>query len=191
MSYTVEETYYWVAKNMLSDKKINDEEINEFISKYSDIISEVVSYMPRGMTSIGAAVANCAIHYDRDKAINFIKNAKDRIFQGKEDPVYHFYMWLHGIKGPKRKKHDISTYEVTLYACKNYCLGKKIKRLDRVKGNFSWNENFEVKKKEVKTMSDQDLVEEFIDQIRNNNFSSNELKSFMAALCQRKNHRTP
>jgi hypothetical protein len=47
--------------------------------------------------------------------------------------------------GPKRKKNDISTYEVALYACKNYCLGKKIKGLRRSKDIFEWGKDWTVK----------------------------------------------
>lgn len=132
---------YWVAKNMIciSDKssKTNEDEVNDFIKKHKDIIQNVVENMPRGMTTIGAAVGKCAIKYGPEKAFEFLRNSKDAIFNGKEDPVYHFYLWLHGLKGPKRKKHDISTYEVALYACKQYCMGKKIKRLNRAK-DFEW-----------------------------------------------------
>ncbi len=127
---------YWVAKNMMAKSNknnIEEKEIEKFIEKYKEIIDLAIKYMPRGMTSIGAAVANCAIKYDKELAIRFLKNSKEELFNGKEDPVYHFYLWLHGIKGPKRKKNDISTHEITMYACKQYCLGNKIKRLYRSK----------------------------------------------------------
>lgn len=171
--------------------KINDEEINIFISKYFDVIKEVVSHMPRGMTTIGAAVANCAIQYDKEKAISFIKNSKERIFQGKEDPVYHFYMWLHGLKGPKRKKHDSSTYEVALYACRNYCQGKKIKRLGKSKDNFIWNDEFEINEKKIKKekIEEDDLVENFIKKLRSQNVSNKDfenMKGFIAAFQKKK-----
>jgi hypothetical protein len=132
---------YWVAKNMIAKsnkKNIEEIEIEKFIERYKDIISLVIKYMPRGMTSIGAAVANCAIKYNKELAIKFLKNSKEELFNGKDDPVYHFYLWLHGIKGPKRKKNDISTREITMYACKQYCLGNKIKRLYRSKDTINW-----------------------------------------------------
>lgn len=139
-------TEYWVARNMMAANKktveFDDDDIENFINKYHKIIDEIVKYMPRGMTSVGAAVAKCALKYDNEKALEFLKNSKDGIFKGKEDPVYHFYMWIHGLKGPKRKKHDISTYEITAYACKQYCVGKKIKRLDRIKDVFKWSEDW-------------------------------------------------
>lgn len=145
---TAENKDYWVAKNMMcitnKAAKIIDEDVEKFIGKYKDIIESVGEYMPRGMSTIGAAVGKCAVKYDPARAIQFLKNSKEGMFEGKDDPVYHFYMWLHGIKGPKRKKHDISTYEVTLYACKQYCLGKKIKRLDRTKDIFRWAEDWTV-----------------------------------------------
>jgi hypothetical protein len=182
MSQTIEEIYYWIAKNMIcipnKISKVSDEDIFDFISKYKEIISDVVNYMPRGMTTVGAAVARCAIQYDKEKAINFIKNSKERIFQGKEDPVYHFYLWLHGFKGPKRKKHDISTYEITFYACRCYCLEKKIKRLGRAKDNVPWNKNWEIKKKYEKKI-DEDIVFEFIKKLKEKNISTND---FIAAL---------
>ena len=121
---------YWVARHLTGDA--GDNEIEKFLEVHGDLVERVVELMPRGMSSIGAAVAKCAIKYDRERAISFLQNSKDGIFEGKDDPVYHFYMWLHGLKGPKRKRQDISTHEVALYACKQYCLGKKVKRLDRV-----------------------------------------------------------
>jgi hypothetical protein len=140
------EIEYWVARNMMvaNKKNINfsENDIENFIEKYKDTIDSVVKYMPRGMTTVGAAVAKCALKYDKNKALEFLKNFKDEIFAGKEDPVYHFYMWIHGVKGPKRKKHDISTFEITAYACKQYCIGKKIKRLDRIKDVFKWADNW-------------------------------------------------
>lgn len=140
---------YWVARNMMAANKktveFSNNDIGEFLEKYKEFIEPVVKYMPRGMTTIGAAVAKCAIKYDKNKAFEFLKNNKDGIFNGKDDPVYHFYMWMHGLKGPKRKKHDISTYQIALYACKQYCLGKKIKRLDKIKDIFEWNDNWIVK----------------------------------------------
>lgn len=108
----------------------------KFLETHGDLVEQIVKFMPRGMSSIGAAVAKCAIKYDRERALVFLKNSKDGIFDGKDDPVYHFYMWLHGIKGPKRKRHDPSTHEVAMYACKQYCLGKRIKRLERSKETF-------------------------------------------------------
>jgi len=194
MMYTQNDILYWVAKNMIcipsKKTKATDEEINEFISKYINVIKEVVSYMPRGMTTVGAAVANCAIRYDKEKAIDFIKNSKERIFNGKEDPAYHFYMWLHGLRGPKRKKHDISTYEITLHACRNYCFGKKIKRLGKSKDNFTWNEKFEInEKKNKKDSIDKELVNEFIEKLRSNDFSNKEaenMRNFIAAFVQKK-----
>lgn len=128
---------YLVAKNIVG----SDNDLESFLSTYGGLIDKIVCHMPRGMSSIGAAVANCAIKYDYDRALKFIENSKNGIFEGKEDPVYHFYMWLHGIKGPKRKKHDVSTYEVTMYACKQYCLGKKVRRLDRIKETLNWNQS--------------------------------------------------
>lgn len=124
-------------------QKISDDEVEEFIKKHKVIICDVLEVMPRGMTSIGAAVGKCAIKYGPDKAIEFLRNSKNAIFNGKEDPVYHFYLWLHGLRGPKRKKHDISTYEVALYACKQYCMGKKIKRLNRAK-DFGWASKWKI-----------------------------------------------
>ena len=139
---------YWVAKNMMciSNKglKISEKEVEKFMNKY-EIINDITKYMPRGMSSIGAAVGKCAIKYDQERAIQFLQHAKEGIFEGREDPVYHFYMWLKGVAGPKRKKNDISTYEVALYACKNYCLKKKIKGLRRSKDIFQWSENWSVK----------------------------------------------
>lgn len=137
---------YWVAKNMISisDKsaKISDDEVENFINKYKEVIDLVIQFMPRGMNTIGAAAGQCALRYDAERAIQFLKNSKLGIFEGKEDPAYHFYLWLRGLRGPKRKKHDISTYEVALYACKQYCLKKKIKRLNRSKDTFKWTENW-------------------------------------------------
>jgi len=139
---------YFVAKQMMcvSNKgmKLADNEVEKFIKDH-EILGEIVKYMPRGMSSIGAAVGKCAIMYDQNKALEFLKNAKDANFNGKEDPVYHFYLWLKGMGGPKRKKNDISTYEVALYACKNYCLGKKIKGLRRSKDIFEWGKDWTVK----------------------------------------------
>lgn len=135
------ETKYWVAKNMMCVTKkseISDQDVAIFMNKYDEVIESVYEFMPRGMTTVAAAVGKCAIKYGPERAIRFLKNFKEGIFEGKDDPVYHFWMWLHGLKGPKRKKHDISTYEITLYACKQYCLGKKIKRLDRSKEIFDW-----------------------------------------------------
>jgi hypothetical protein len=143
-----EKKEYWVAKNMMlvSNKgaKLDDAEVEAFIEKYKDIIDSVMEHMPRGMNSIGAAAGKCAIKYGPERAIGFMKRAKEGIFEGKDDPVYHFYLWLRGLKGPKRKKNDISTYEISLYACKQYCMGKKIKRLDRSKDIFSWTKDWGV-----------------------------------------------
>ncbi|NBT57856.1 hypothetical protein EBT16_03630 [bacterium] len=133
---------YWVARHLTGDA--GDNEIEKFLEVHGDLVERVVELMPRGMSSIGAAVAKCAIKYDRERAISFLRNSKDGIFEGKDDPVYHFYMWLHGLKGPKRKRQDVSTHEVALYACKQYCLGKKVKRLDRVKDIFKWAEGWTV-----------------------------------------------
>jgi hypothetical protein len=133
---------YWVARHLTGDA--GDNEIEKFLEVHGDLVERVVELMPRGMSSIGAAVAKCAIKYDRERAISFLRNSKDGIFDGKDDPVYHFYMWLHGLKGPKRKRQDISTHEVALYACKQYCLGKKVKRLDRIKDIFKWAEGWTV-----------------------------------------------
>lgn len=135
---------YWVARNIIdvSDKsKIDEKEVEDFVKKHKEVITPVLEYMPRGMTSIGAAVGKCAIKYDVERAIQFLKNSKYGIFEGKEDPVYHFFLWLKGIKGPKRKKSDISTHEIAFYACKQYCLGKKIKRLERSKEAIKWQKN--------------------------------------------------
>lgn len=133
---------YWVARHLTGDA--GDNEIEKFLEVHGDIVERVVKLMPRGMSSIGAAVAKCAIKYDQERAISFLRNSKDGIFEGKDDPVYHFYMWLHGLKGPKRKRQDISTHEVALYACKQYCLGKKVKRLDRIKDILKWAEGWTV-----------------------------------------------
>lgn len=155
-------------------KKLNEEQIKIFFQKYEEIINDVIKYMPRGMTTVGAAVGRCALLYDKEKAIGFIKNSKEGIFQGKEDPVYHFFLWLRGLKGPKRKKHDISTYEITFYACKNYCASKKIKRLDRARDMFNWNENWEItNKKELK--SNEEIVAEFINNLREKNITTKDL----------------
>jgi len=131
---------YWVAKCVTG---AGDEDVEKFLGVHGDLLERVVELMPRGMSSIGAAVTKCAIRYDRERAISFLQNSKDGMFEGKDDPVYHFYMWLHGLKGPKRKRHDVSTHEVALYACKQYCLGKKVKRLDRIKD--IWAEGWTVK----------------------------------------------
>jgi uncharacterized protein YoaH (UPF0181 family) len=133
---------YCVARYMTGVRE--EEEIEKFLGIYGGLVEQVVEFMPRGMSSIGAAVAKCAIKYDRERAIAFLRNSKDGMFEGKDDPAYHFYMWLHGLKGPKRKRQDISTYEVALYACKQYCLGKKVKRLDRIKEVFKWSDNWTV-----------------------------------------------
>ena len=134
--------FSWRTSQMISERKkeyfvakyiTKSDCIENFIETHENLLRQVVELMPRGMSSIGAAVAKCAIKYDRERAMSFLQKSKDGIFEGKEDPVYHFYMWLHGIKGPKRKRNDISTHEITLYACKQYCLGKKVKRLDRIK----------------------------------------------------------
>ena len=180
-TYTTEEIYYWVAKNVLflGKKNVNEEEIKIFTEENFDLIKEIVSHMPRGMTSIGAAVAKCALLYDKQKAINFLKNSKERIFQGKEDPVYHFHLWLHGLKGPKRKKHDVSTYQITFYACKNYCMGNKIKRLRSAKEPTT-------QKKESKIPKDSDVVEEFMNKIKNQEISANDLRGFIAAFQKKK-----
>ncbi len=174
------EIQYWVAKNMMyapnKTKKIAEDEIKNFFEKYKEIIEDVVKYMPRGMTTVGAAVGRCALLYDKEKAINFIKNSKEGIFQGKEDPVYHFFLWLRGLKGPKRKKHDISTYEITFCACKNYCTDKRIKRLDRYKDSLDWSENWEVKKsKKNESESNEKIVAEFIKNIREKNIPTKDL----------------
>lgn len=172
---------YWLVKNMIcipnKTKKIEDNDIEEFILKHKKIIDDVIQYMPRGMSTVGAAVAKCAIQYDQDRAINFLKNSKDKIFQGKEDPVYHFYLWLHGLKGPKRKKNDISTYEITYYACKQYCLNKKIKRLSKSKDNMSWQKDWTLKSNSKSP--DYDIVSEFITKLKEQNISTND---FIAAL---------
>lgn len=175
------EIQYWVAKNMmyLPDKtrKINEEDVSNFFEKYKEIIEEIVKYMPRGMTTVGAAVGRCALLYDKEKAIDFIKNSKEGIFQGKEDPVYHFFLWIRGLKGPKRKKHDISTYEITFCACKNYCADKKIKRLDRYKDTSGWNGDWEVKSKKNKKDSEDNekIVAEFIKNLREKNIPTKDL----------------
>lgn len=132
---------YWVAKYVTGAE---DQEVDKFLEVHGELVERIVELMPRGMSSIGAAVTKCAIRYDRERAISFLQNSKDGIFDGKDDPVYHFYMWLHGLKGPKRKRQDISTHEVALYACKQYCLGKKVKRLDRIKDIFKWAEGWTV-----------------------------------------------
>lgn len=132
---------YWVAKYVTGAE---DQEIDKFLEVHGGLVERIVELMPRGMSSIGAAVTKCAIRYDRERAISFLQNSKDGIFEGKDDPVYHFYMWLHGLKGPKRKRQDISTHEVALYACKQYCLGKKVKRLDRIKDIFKWAEGWTI-----------------------------------------------
>lgn len=174
------EIQHWVAKNMMyapnKTKQISEDEIKNFFEKYKEIIEDVVKYMPRGMTTVGAAVGRCALLYDKEKAINFIKNSKEGIFQGKEDPVYHFFLWLRGLKGPKRKKHDISTYEITFCACKNYCTGKRIKRLDRYKDSLDWSENWEVKKsKKNESENNEKIVAEFIKNIRKKNIPTKDL----------------
>jgi hypothetical protein len=189
----MDEARYWLAKNMIcipnKENKVTDKEIENFISKYREIIDNVISCMPRGMSNVGAAVAKCAIQFDKDKAISFLRNSKERIFQGKEDPVYHFHLWLLGLKGPKRKKHDVSTYEITFYACKNYCLGKKIKRLYQFKDNSNWNDQFEIVKKNdnidqpKKELQDFEFVAEFIKKLEAQNISAND---FIAALQKKK-----
>jgi hypothetical protein len=131
---------YWVAKYITG--RCQDEKVENFLGVHGDLIGQIVELMPRGMSSIGAAVAKCAIKYDRERAISFLRNSKEGMFEGKDDPVYHFYMWLHGLKGPKRKRQDISTHEVALYACKQYCLKKKVKRLDRTKDIFKWTDGW-------------------------------------------------
>lgn len=157
MSYSKKETEYWIAKNMMfiSNKsaKINDTDVDRFTKKYHDIIESVSGSMPRGMTTVAAAVGKCAVKYGPERALKFLKNFKDGVFEGKDDPVYHFWMWIHGLKGPKRKKHDISTYEITLYACKQYCMGKKIKRLERSKDIFDWTNDWKENQKKKNSSS--------------------------------------
>lgn len=138
---------YFVAKQIMSvynkSKKIEEEEINNFIQNY-EVINEIVENMPRGMSNVGAAVGKCAIKYGNEKAISFLKTLKNKNFKGKDDPAYLFYMWINGVLGPKRKKNDISTYEITMYACKNYCMDKKIKSLRKSKDIFNWTSDWKV-----------------------------------------------
>lgn len=66
---------YWVARHLTGDA--GDNEIEKFLEVHGDLVERVVELMPRGMSSIGAAVAKCAIKYDRERAISFLQNSKD------------------------------------------------------------------------------------------------------------------
>lgn len=131
-----------VAKQMMfeinSNRRPSPEEQEEFRERYKPLLEEIIPEIPRGMSSVGAAIAKCAIRYGKAPAIQFAKNVKNMMFQGKNDPCHRYYLWLHG---KNRSKQDaVTSYRVTLTACQAFCEGRQLTRLrPSSKDIFQWS----------------------------------------------------
>lgn len=119
-------------------EKIRD----EFKERYRTLIERIIPELPRGMSSVGAAIAKCAIRYDEERAIQFAHNVKEMLFQGKNDPCHRYYLWLHGKS--RTKKDKVAVYWTTLTACRAYCQNRTLTDLRAAtKDAFEWDENWE------------------------------------------------
>ena len=123
-----------------------EEQREEFRERYRSLIEEIVPVLPRGMSSVGAAVAKCAIRYGKEEAIEFAKNVKEMWFNGKNDPCHRYYMWLHGLhRGKGRDKKDrVAVYQMTVTACRAFCTGRTLTALKpATKDVFSWSDDWQ------------------------------------------------
>jgi len=124
-------------------KKATPEEIQRFTEQHRALIQEVLPYVPRGFSTIGAVVCKCAIEFDKARAIEFLANFKESLFQGREDPVFLFRKWFDG--RTRVKKDRIRTYQVTLAACRAYCNQRQVKELRPAwasKDAFEWDNDW-------------------------------------------------
>lgn len=126
--------------------KATMDEIEAFKLRHKALLEELIPHLPRGMSAVGAAIAKCAIKYDKARAIEFAQHVKEGFFQGKRDPVWHYYRWLNGLeRGQARVKRDqAQTFYMTLAACRAYCENRQLSDLTPAKQDiFEWNEKWE------------------------------------------------
>jgi hypothetical protein len=122
--------------------KTPEEERQKFRDKYRALIEEILPYVPRGYSGIGAAVCKCAIRYSKERAILFLQNLKDTIFHGRKDPVYLFSLWL---DNKNRQKRGRIPYKMAMVACRAFCQERELTELrpGRDQDVFEWSEDWQ------------------------------------------------
>jgi hypothetical protein len=139
---------YTIARAMIrggSDHRIAGQDVDAFLAKHRSIIEGVFPHVPRGFSSIGAAVCKCALYYNKRRAIEFLQNFRSYLFDGENDPVFLFHRWFHSKTRPK--KDHLITYGITLRACKAFCEHREITELRISKGPkdiFEWDDNWDI-----------------------------------------------
>jgi hypothetical protein len=101
-----------------------EKERAKFLADNREMIEKLLPLLPRGSGAIGAAIAKCALRYDKDRAFEFAKKVKDGMFEGKTDPVFLLWRWLNGKKNSRKKtkrEKTIDIYRMTATACVAYC----------------------------------------------------------------------
>lgn len=120
-------------------------ERQEFLERYGPMIEELLPFLPRGSSAIGAAVMKCALKYNKEKAFEFAKNIKDGMFNGKNDPVYLLWSYLQTRRSSKSKSdRTIDIYRMTATACTAWCEERTLSELRaRATDIFEWDEDWQ------------------------------------------------
>lgn len=116
------------------------EQKKQFEEDHKELLSELIPLLSQTNSSIGAAAACCALRFGKERPLEFLKNLKERTFQGKQDPVYLFFMWF---KTKKVKNKGAITYAYALKACRAYCEHRTLTHLRPAKVPlFAWDANW-------------------------------------------------
>ena len=120
-------------------RRVTVEDVDVFLSKHRYLIEDIIPHIPRGMSSLGAAVCKCAIFYNKRRTIEFLQNFRAYLFTGDKDPVFLFHRWFYS-KHRKIKDHA-ATYGLTLRACRAWCEYRELTELRsrELKDIFEWN----------------------------------------------------
>jgi len=124
---------------------IPEHEFDLFVSKYRDLIETLLPYMPDDLAAIDAALVKCAIAHNPKKVMEFCDNSKKLIFNGKNDPAFHFHHWgFTGKKrGPRPTNKSVVTYSTALNLCSAYCEGRTLIKIRPLKIDlFEWDDNY-------------------------------------------------
>ena len=138
-----------VAKEMMRGldderyKKATPEEIEQFTQRYLKLIEEIFPHIPRDFNIIGAVVCKCALKYDKKRAIEFLTNFRDSLFQGREDPVFLFRRWFDSKHRRIRDREQL--YKTTLMACRAFCEHREFKEIrSRITRDlFEWDADWD------------------------------------------------
>ena len=119
----------------VKNNKITEEDKTEFKKTYGEIIEKILGLKLRS-NPIEAAMVSCDIAYSHEKVCQFGTNFKENKFEGLDDPSC--LMWLYLCRNLKYKS-SLKIYAVALTACRAFCQGRKIKRIDPSKTDvFIW-----------------------------------------------------